>query len=1069
MKGVGGYHDWPYYASPTSNLSAFAAPFSVNPYTSSEASSQFMDTAESAETLPPIQFQPYRSNLVEAQPYTASSAIHDHSSNSAAPYHWSSGAPSSDWPSLREANRSPELGFSGQSAVSWDQFPEFNSRGKGKQVGVGSNLSVKETNAAGSVGEQRRNQGNQDVKDSSNCEVPQIIDWENYNVPASANHIHNTSNWWGTIKPMPVEFSGTSVMQSPSMSLETHHETPLKVVADSGNNHSLNIGSYYKHSSHVDKPSRVDTVSSMPGTMLVTDLNVQDIIADEHVGHDDFYNTKEASHMPSPGTAGLFNPGPIHMHLRRNEPSSSNKAMISDKNVSRNVADYIFRESHEFQNPHANMDNLRLGLSAIEDVNFVEKSFEGGDRCNPAEDSPCWKGASAARFSHFEPSAALSQEYVHKKESSFGSVIKEPQNYLLDTENNMKKSCGNSNGFQMHTGIVYQDRSSAGSPRRFSVTKFAPEYCKSGSALNDGPFQSKPSCDFGLQQYVDITKMKENTVPPAKPTDCESGSSQMGLQLVDLKEFITQKQQALLCTGDVNSGCNVNNCSEYDSSHTAEHVLPLPSSVLDATTPENSAGKASTEKLDVQMLLDRMQNLSELLLSHCLNDACEWKEQDCNVLKNVISNLNTCALKNEQIAPVQECLFNQPETSKHAGESRKFRQNSCLKRPQLTKIGPESSKIEFENPLVAEANFCFRSGKPHRKLSDSISPRVDTEMTKADNMTKDLKRILSENFHGDDDEGAEPQTVLYKNLWLEAEATLCSVYYRARYNQMKIEMDKHSYKEKVMEKQSKSEVIPTLSQSQSSATKVHYPNPDSSADLKFPVLDVTNLEELSRLNISTDMNKSNAITPEGRGQNLDSFIDNYLVPCSVNKTERNDESSVMMARYQVLKARIDQSSTVTTNLEEPLDVADSSSPRGRDNQNQVNLCQDSPIPEKNSAEYETSVLARFHILKSRDEGSSSISSEGKQLHGDESAAVEGMDGITVATNVSEGKSLDVHANPVVVHLNSYTAVDKSIPKEFHLDSEDNQETQPSGTCEFQPPTYYSDGFASDWEHVEKSL
>lgn len=270
-----------------------------------------------------------------------------------------------------------------------------------------------------------------------------------------------------------------------------------------------------------------------------------------------------------------------------------------------------------------------------------------------------------------------------------------------------------------------------------------------------------------------------------------------------------------------------------------------------------------------------------------------------------------------------------------------------------------------------------------------------------------------------------------------------------------------------MEKQSKSEVVPSLSQSQSFATKVHHPNPDSSAALKFRVLDATNLEELSCLNISTDMNKPNAMTPEGKGgQNLDSFINNYFVPCSDDEAERNDESSVM-ARYQVLKARVDQSSI--DNLEEPLDIADKSSPRGRDNQNQVNLCQDSPIPEKNSAEYETSVLARFHILKSRDEGSSSISSEGKQLHGDESAAVEGMDGITVATNVSEGKSLDVHANPVVVHLNSYTAVDKSIPKEFHLDSEDNQETQPSGTCEFQPPTYYSDGFASDWEHVEKSL
>ncbi|KAL3025991.1 hypothetical protein AAZX31_04G208100 [Glycine max] len=1048
MKGVGGYHDWPYYSSPASNLSAFAAPFSVNPYTSSEASSQFMDSAESAETVPPIHFQPYgydffsspvrqldssaqfphlglpsypaRSSLVEAQPYYASSAIHDHSSNSAAPYHWSSEAPSSGWPSLRVANKSPELGFSGQGGVSWDQFPEFNSRSKEKLIEVGRSLSSKETNVAGSVGEQKRNQGNQDVKDSANCEVPQIIDWENYNMPASANHIHDTSNWWGTIKPMPVEFSGTSVMRSPSMSLETHQEAPLKVVSDSGNNHSLNIGSYDKHSRHGDKPSRVDTVSSMPRTGLVTDLNIEDIIADEHVGHNDFYNTKEASHLPSPGTAGFFDSGPIHMHLGRNEPSSSNKAMISDKNVSRNVVDYIFRGSH------ANMDNLRLRPNATEDANFVQKSFEGVDQCNPAEDSPCWKGASAARFSHFEPSAALPQEYVHKKEISFGSIIQEPQNILLDTENNMKKSGENSNGYQTHTKIVNQERSSAGSPRKFSVTKFAPEYFKSGSAVNDGPFQSKPSCGFGLH-YLDITKMKENTVPPAKPTDCASGSSQMGLQHVDLKEFIIfQKQQALVCTGDVDSGCNVNNCSEYSSSCSAEHVPPSPSSVVDTTTtPENSARKVSTEKLNVQMLLDTLQNLSELLLYHCLNDACELKERDCNILKNVISNLNTCALKNaEQIAPAQECFFNQPETSKSAGESREFHQNASFKRPQLTK----------------------------------------TEMTKACNMTKDLKRILSENFH-DDDEGAEPQTVLYKNLWLEAEAALCSVYYKARYNQIKIEMDKHSYQEKEMEKQSKSEVVPSLSQSQSFATKVHHPNPDSSAALKFRVLDATNLEELSCLNISTDMNKPNAMTPEGKGgQNLDSFINNYFVPCSDDEAERNDESSVM-ARYQVLKARVDQSSI--DNLEEPLDIADKSSPRGRDNQNQVNLSQDSPIPEKNCTDYETSVLARFHILKSRIEGSSSTS-EGKQLDGDGSAGKE-MDDTTNSTYVSEGKSLDVHVNPAVVHLNSYTAVDKSIPKEFHLDSEDNQETQPSGTCEFQPPTYYSDGFASDWEHVEKSL
>ncbi|KAF7823709.1 O-glucosyltransferase rumi-like protein [Senna tora] len=41
-------------------------------------------------------------------------------------------------------------------------------------------------------------------------------------------------------------------------------------------------------------------------------------------------------------------------------------------------------------------------------------------------------------------------------------------------------------------------------------------------------------------------------------------------------------------------------------------------------------------------------NLSELLLFHCSNDACELKEEDRNVLSNVISNLNTCALKNAE-------------------------------------------------------------------------------------------------------------------------------------------------------------------------------------------------------------------------------------------------------------------------------------------------------------------------------------------------------------------------------------------------------------------------------------
>jgi len=200
MKGEGGSnHDWPSFFSPASSLSAFAAPFNANSYASSDAlsqftnsyvssnvSSQFMDSAthivdstESADTAPPINYQAYgfdfstpvppfdytaqfprlgfpsyaaRTSLVEPQPYPISSPIHDHHASSVPPYHWSSVTPSSGWPSLKEADHLTELGFSGQKGVSWERFPEFNGSGKGKQVAVGgSSLSPKGTAASALV------------------------------------------------------------------------------------------------------------------------------------------------------------------------------------------------------------------------------------------------------------------------------------------------------------------------------------------------------------------------------------------------------------------------------------------------------------------------------------------------------------------------------------------------------------------------------------------------------------------------------------------------------------------------------------------------------------------------------------------------------------------------------------------------------------------------------------------------------------------------------------------------------------------------------------------------------
>lgn len=53
-----------------------------------------------------------------------------------------------------------------------------------------------------------------------------------------------------------------------------------------------------------------------------------------------------------------------------------------------------------------------------------------------------------------------------------------------------------------------------------------------------------------------------------------------------------------------------------------------------------------------------------------------------------------------------------------------------LKRPQSTKTGPESSKVECEGYLH------FGYGKPHWISVDAISLRCDAETTKAEKMTK---------------------------------------------------------------------------------------------------------------------------------------------------------------------------------------------------------------------------------------------------------------------------------------------------------------------------------------------
>lgn len=203
MKGVEYYDDRAYYPS-SSNLSAFAPPFSVNKTNSKDVSAPYVDLTESTDSIPsnhfPVHSRPYgydffsnpvreldstpsskaygysglqavdpptgqlphfntlatftydqcsnsiKSSLVEAQPYYPSyisPSIHD-VNPSATPDHWSS---------FEETKKSSEIGYPGQTAGFWNQFAEFN-QGNSKQVEVGGLFCSKESNVSGPIVEE---------------------------------------------------------------------------------------------------------------------------------------------------------------------------------------------------------------------------------------------------------------------------------------------------------------------------------------------------------------------------------------------------------------------------------------------------------------------------------------------------------------------------------------------------------------------------------------------------------------------------------------------------------------------------------------------------------------------------------------------------------------------------------------------------------------------------------------------------------------------------------------------------------------------------------------------------
>ncbi|KAI3735480.1 hypothetical protein L6452_14979 [Arctium lappa] len=375
---------------------------------------------------------------------------------------------------------------------------------------------------------------------------------------------------------------------------------------------------------------------------------------------------------------------------------ASNKMKMSNDDQ----LDFKFKSISNFQFPD---------IKIIKDGKSAASLSEHLDHHNPAEDSPCWKGAP----NHFLP---------------FGSQEEEPPKHP------MKK---------LHENSVSNERTLASTPTEKDH--------KSVGAVVVG-FDSAEASKGQGQSSCDVAKQKKEYSFLSEPSG-DANSQASKLKLPNLNE------------DDLLSGMRI---------QTTDGIV---GQTLHASV-EDASNIASAENFDVNVIVKALHNLSELLLLHCSKDECGLKEQDHNALGHIVGNLNVCmSRKIQQVPPTQNYTLPQHISSNVLQEG------TFVGKSPVTN-GPTG--IVHDQAVRLSALHRERNNDHFGKNIEKLQGDIDLQ--KDHNMVQTIKKVLDENLECKED--LPSHNLLYKNLWLEAEAELCALSYRARFHRVKREMAK---------------------------------------------------------------------------------------------------------------------------------------------------------------------------------------------------------------------------------------------------------------------------------------
>lgn len=563
---------------------------------------------------------------------------------------------------------------------------------------------------------------------------------------------------------------------------------------------------------------------------------------------------------------------------------------------------------------------------------------------NIAVDSPCWRGAPAFHLSPFNIVEAETMSQT-KQKTMPSHLNRENGQMFTPLADPVISTFEKTDDRQAHHGLAFSAVEESDAQAKLET----PIMINSGVQCSE--YSIKPGEEPKLSNIPMTQRGVEENLIPAK--------SNLQPELLD----------PVMNHGNTKDGGSV-------AVHVAEDVLSSQS--LEESEVAQFKGK-SAPILDAQMLINSMKNISELLLCYWCSGSWALEEQNLEAIEDVISNLHALATKKPvHLTRYSAPILPQLDHSDKVGESfgshmniggktqivhnasvtaqrqldcqpsykKMINYNGCAEKTQscqnvsqirddLDTFGDcciaqntarssqvvhnasvkERRQVDF-HPCYEEMQSCDDCGEKAQRFKHTFQSRDDMDMSSDDRMTHSIRKVLDDNFNCGEE--TQPRALLFKNLWLEAEAKLCSINYKARFDRVKMEMERFaSYQMKEdaapLEKDSSYKNPRDLCMSDVSTTNAENGSLQEMV-IQSPVTNANDVEAsvMARLQIL----RSRGSPEDGKSVGQDSdpaadvCTDDSANHASENERHRcelssgyNDKTSSVMARLQILKGR----------------------------------------------------------------------------------------------------------------------------------------------------------------------